>query len=79
MGFAELMPVTAQMGDAEIATRYTTALEDNVANFLGDPGEWAAQRFEQSQAVNRLCSWRARATEWEQLLLPAIAAKRQTA
>jgi len=76
MGFADLMPVTARMEDAEIVARYTARLEDNVAAFLANSADWAAERFEQSQTVNRLCSWRARAQEWEQLLLPAIAARR---
>jgi glycosyltransferase involved in cell wall biosynthesis len=76
MGFADLLPVTTQMSDAEIVARYTARLEDNVAAFLANSGDWAAERFEQSQTVNRLCSWPARAAEWEQLLLPAIAAKR---
>ena len=76
LGFADLLPVTAEMEDAEIITRYTALLEKNVAGFLGQPEEWAAQRLEQSLAVNRLCSWRARALEWENLLAPAIAARR---
>jgi glycosyltransferase involved in cell wall biosynthesis len=76
LGFADLLPVTANMGDAEIVSRYTQLLEDNIVTFLADPGSWAEERFEQSLAVNRVCSWHARAVEWEKLLLPAIAAKR---
>jgi glycosyltransferase involved in cell wall biosynthesis len=76
LGIADLLPVTAEMEDAEIITRYTALLEKNVAEFLGRPEDWAAQRQEQSQAVNRLCSWRARAMEWENFLAPAIAARR---
>jgi glycosyltransferase involved in cell wall biosynthesis len=76
LGFADLLPVTTNMDDAEIVARYTRLLEDNAAAFLANGGDWAAQRFEQSQAVNRLCSWHARAREWEKLLLPLIAARR---
>ena len=76
LGFADLLPLTREMADEEIVTRYTALLEKNVVEFLGDPQAWAAQRFEQSREVNRLCSWRARAAEWEKLLAPAIAARR---
>ena len=76
MGFAELLPVTAEMEDAEIVARYTQLLEKNVAAFLSQKEQWAAERLAQSQEVNRLCSWRARAGEWEKLLLPAIASRR---
>jgi glycosyltransferase involved in cell wall biosynthesis len=76
MGFADLLPVTSGMTEAEIVARYTVLLENKVAAFHGDPEGWAAQRFEQSQVINRLCSWRARAAEWENFLAPAIAAKR---
>ncbi|HWY62474.1 MAG TPA: glycosyltransferase family 4 protein [Rhizomicrobium sp.] len=77
LGFADLLTILPNMEDAEIVTRYTRLLENNVAEFLARPNEWVAQRFEQSQTVNRLCSWRARAREWEKLLEPAIAAKRE--
>ena len=76
LGFADLLPLTADMEDAEIVERYTALLEHNIAAFQADPEEWAAERFAQSQAVNRLCSWRARAAEWEMLLAQAILAKR---
>jgi glycosyltransferase involved in cell wall biosynthesis len=76
LGFADLLPLTRDMADPEIVARYTALLEKNVAEFLGDPQAWAVQRFEQSREVNRLCSWRARAMEWENLLAPAIAARR---
>jgi glycosyltransferase involved in cell wall biosynthesis len=76
LGFADLLPVNEAMEDDEIITRYTGLLEKNAAAFLADPAAWAAERFEQSRTVNRLCSWRARAAEWEDLLLPAIAAGR---
>ena len=76
LGFADLLPITVEMEDPEIVAGYTALLEKNVAEFLGDPDAWTAQRLEQSRAVNRLCSWRARAMAWEQLLRPAIAAKR---
>jgi glycosyltransferase involved in cell wall biosynthesis len=76
LGFADLLPVAADMEDAEIVSRYTALLEKNVAEFLAQPDGWAAQRFAQSQAVGRLCSWRARAKEWENLLGAGIAAKR---
>ena len=76
LGFADLLPLTLEMQDAEIIARYTTLLENNVAAFLAQPHDWAEERFAQSQAVNRLCSWRARAAEWEALLMPAIAARR---
>ena len=76
LGFADLLPVTADMEDAEIVARYTLLLEQNVAAFQENPDDWAAERFAQSGVVNRLCSWRARAMEWENLLAPAIAAKR---
>jgi glycosyltransferase involved in cell wall biosynthesis len=75
LGFADLLPVTATMEDAEIVSRYTTLLEKNIAEFLCDPDGWAAQRLEQSRTVNRLCSWAARAREWENLLGRAIAAR----
>ena len=76
LGFADLLPVTADLEDPEIVKRYTALLEQNVIEFLAQPHEWAAQKFEQSQAVGRLCSWRARAREWENFLGPRIAAKR---
>jgi glycosyltransferase involved in cell wall biosynthesis len=74
LGFADLLPVTNEITETEIVARYTALLENNVAAFHSDPDAWAAQRFEQSQAVNRVCSWRARAMEWENFLAPAIAA-----
>ena len=76
MGFADLLPVTADMDDAKVTARYTAVLEDNVVAFLANAGDWAAQRFEQSQKVNQVCSWRARAAEWERLLNFGIAHKR---
>ena len=76
LGFADLLPVTTAMDDAEVMARYTALLEDNVAGFLANPTDWAQQRFEQSREVNRVCSWRARAREWEALLASGIAAKR---
>jgi glycosyltransferase involved in cell wall biosynthesis len=76
LGFADLLPVTKEMADGEVVTRYTAQLENNVAAFLADPAEWAAARFEQSRAVNNLCSWRTRAGEWEALLSPAVASRR---
>jgi glycosyltransferase involved in cell wall biosynthesis len=76
LGFADLLPLTADMEDAEIVARYTALLEHNVAAFQASPDAWAAERFAQSQTVSRLCSWRARAVEWENFLMQALAAKR---
>jgi glycosyltransferase involved in cell wall biosynthesis len=76
LGFADLLPITVDMSDDDVVTRYAALLEDNIAAFLDQPEIWAEQRFAQSQTVNRLCSWRARSREWENLLAPAIRAKR---
>jgi glycosyltransferase involved in cell wall biosynthesis len=73
LGFADLLFVDQSMTDDEIITRYAALLESNEAAFLADPQAWAAQRFEQSRAVNRLCSWQARAAEWEALLSSGVA------
>jgi glycosyltransferase involved in cell wall biosynthesis len=75
LGFADLLPITAEMSDDDVVTQYAALLERNIAAFLDQPEAWAEQRFMQSQAVNRLCSWRARAIEWENLLAPAVSAK----
>jgi glycosyltransferase involved in cell wall biosynthesis len=76
LGFADLLPLSRDMENDEIITRYTALVESNAADFLADPHTWAAERLEQSRTVNRICSWRARALEWEALLLPAIASPR---
>ncbi len=76
LGFADLLPVDQSMEDDEIVARYTRLLEDNAAAFLADPNRWAAERLEQSRTVNRVCSWPARAKEWETLLLAATAGRR---
>lgn len=63
MGFADLVPP-----GAELAARFSGRLEDTVAEFLRDPDAWAQARFDQMQAVNRTCTWAARAQEWEAFL-----------
>jgi glycosyltransferase involved in cell wall biosynthesis len=75
LGFADLLPV-ADENDAELVTAYSDLLEKNVAAFERDPESWAAERFAQSQTVNRLCSWGARAREWEEFLQSALATRR---
>jgi len=76
LGFADLLPLSADMSDEVVVTAYRALLEKNVAQFLADPQSWALQRFEQSRAVTKACSWQTRATQWEALLEPAIAARR---
>jgi glycosyltransferase involved in cell wall biosynthesis len=76
LGFADLLPVTNE-NDEEIVAAYAALLEKNVAAFERDPEGWAAERFAQSQTVNRLCSWRARAREWETFLQSALALRRR--
>jgi hypothetical protein len=61
---------------AGLAALYAPFLERAVADYRARPREWAQERFAQSQAVNRQCSWKARAREWEDFLGPAIAWKR---
>jgi glycosyltransferase involved in cell wall biosynthesis len=75
LGFADLLPISQGMEDSEIMTHYIALVENNAAAFLADPRTWAAERLEQSRTVNRVCSWRARALEWEALLLPAMASR----
>ena len=74
LGFADLLPLSMEMTDPEIVTDYIALLEKNVMDFQIQPREWAEERFEQSLSVNRLCSWPARATEWEAFLASSIAA-----
>jgi len=76
LGFAELMPVSADEAPEEIARRFTPLLERNVSDFLTRQHEWAEERFAQAQEVSRRCNWAARAKEWEEFLGPAIAWKR---
>ena len=74
LGFADLLPLNMDMTDPEIVTDYIALLEKNVMDFQVEPREWAEERFEQSRSVNRLCSWQARAAEWEAILASSIAA-----
>lgn len=76
LGFADLLPLSTAMEDSDVIAAYAVLLEKNVAEFLGSPQQWAEARYRESREVNRLCSWRARAREWEMLLGPAIAARR---
>jgi glycosyltransferase involved in cell wall biosynthesis len=76
LGFADLMRVTPDMTDELAVASYTELLERNAASFRKNPAQWAQERFEQSQTVNRICSWRARAAEWERLLNLGIARSR---
>ncbi len=76
LGYADLLklpPGTDLMGLANLFVAPMRAAE---ADFLTRPREWAEERFAHSQAVNRLCSWKARAKEWEALLGPPVAARR---
>jgi glycosyltransferase involved in cell wall biosynthesis len=76
LGFADLLPLSASMRDADVVAAYRALLEKNAAQFRADPQGWAVERFEQSRAVNQACSWRTRASAWEALLQPAVAARR---
>lgn len=76
LGFADLLPVPAGVDHAGLAALYAPFLERAVGDYRARPPEWAEERFAQSQAVNRQCSWKARAREWEDFLGPAIAWKR---
>ncbi len=75
LGFADLQTLAPGMTDETLLAAYTALLEKNAADFRQHPQEWAQQRFEQSQAVNRICSWSARAREWEKFLGTAMAAR----
>ena len=61
MGFADIVP------PGDIA-RFTSALEQAVADFQNRPEEWAQARFDQMQVINRECTWAVRAREWEEYL-----------
>jgi glycosyltransferase involved in cell wall biosynthesis len=75
-GYADLLPVPAGTDRTGLAALYAPFLERSVADYLARPGPWAEERFAQSQAISRDCSWAARAKEWENFLGPAIAWKR---
>ena len=61
VGFADIVP------PGDIA-RFTSALEQAVADFQNRPEEWAQARFDQMQVINRECTWAVRAREWEEYL-----------
>jgi glycosyltransferase involved in cell wall biosynthesis len=69
MGYADLFAVANGTVSRQAHVEGITALLDkNESLFLKSPKEWAQERFAQVQAVNRFCTWPARAAEWEGLL-----------
>jgi glycosyltransferase involved in cell wall biosynthesis len=69
MGYADLFAVANGTVSRQAHVEGITALLDkNESLFLKSPKEWAQERFAQVQAVNRFCTWTARAAEWEALL-----------
>jgi glycosyltransferase involved in cell wall biosynthesis len=74
LGFADLIPLP-RVGAVFVAN-FSLRMEEAERQFLAHPEEWAEERFAQSQAVNRQCSWAARAKEWEAFLGPAISWRR---
>lgn len=75
-GFADLLPIPPGTDRTGLAALYAPFLERSVADYLARPDAWAEERFAQSQAINRDCSWAARAGQWEDFLGPAIAWKK---
>jgi glycosyltransferase involved in cell wall biosynthesis len=76
LGYADLLKLPPGTDLVGLAKLFMAPMRAAEADFLARPDAWAEERFSQSQAVNRLCSWKARAKEWEVLLEPAVAAKR---
>jgi glycosyltransferase involved in cell wall biosynthesis len=67
MGFADLVPLTTNDGDA-LALTFQSAMYRAVDHFTAQPQEWAQEMFAQSQRANELFTWASRAQMWEKIL-----------
>ena len=77
LGYAALLPFDEKTTQAiDYINGYCALLEKHVAAYKNEPQAWAEKRFAQSQEINRRCSWKARAKEWEDTLAAAVATKR---
>jgi glycosyltransferase involved in cell wall biosynthesis len=69
MGFADMVPPpTGPAGVTGFVQGFFDHLSGAIRNRAADAPGFAAARFEQVQAVNASCTWRARAIEWEEAI-----------
>jgi glycosyltransferase involved in cell wall biosynthesis len=65
--FGELLPLEG-IPPERLATQYAQFLDASIARALGSRAAWAERMFEQVTVVNRDCTWRKRAADWQALL-----------
>lgn len=68
MGYGQLMPVVGTSA-SQMAATYAGFLGASIERVQISRQEWAEKMLEQVQLVNRECSWRRRAAQWQELLL----------
>jgi glycosyltransferase involved in cell wall biosynthesis len=68
MGFGTLIAPhsPAPGGVDDFARRFLERLHETLRERAADPAAFAAARWAQVEAINARCTWRARATEWEE-------------
>jgi glycosyltransferase involved in cell wall biosynthesis len=67
MGFGALVSSDAGPGGQKALERdFLDRLKVVLRNRADDPSRFAADRFEQVEAINAGCTWRARAPQWEE-------------
>jgi glycosyltransferase involved in cell wall biosynthesis len=71
MGYGELMPAE-DASPAPSAARFAVFLEERIARAQHSREQWAERMLEQITVVNRECTWRRRAVEWQALLAQVV-------
>jgi glycosyltransferase involved in cell wall biosynthesis len=69
LGYGELMPLDGLKSIQQLVSAYTQFFDATVARIWNSKEQWAERMLEQVATVNRQCTWRRRAAEWQDVLL----------